>query len=744
MAMSSIRICILGAALCGLVSGAETQTIEVGRLGGGVRVIAFSTPSEGWQLAVEMSGKRFATLTRPVTLEFYADGWPVPALEAGYDSFTTGASGHVGYASVKTPEGVEFRIEDTWSSSGSEVRLSRRLTVQGQGRGGFLSAVIFTTEAKPARSDVEFFVPGMIYGSPGHLTPVAIGGSETYKAGKGVIRIREDRLPAPVFGVLFQDGNSLAVLDAAPRGETTVKDSRDLDVTTLIDERFQFGAVGVEPKDGKLACGFWFPGSEGEVTYRGRMYPGGQVHGWRGRYHPLKDGLSQRYDVAFRFGREPSFPAFYRDVWRWAWQTLKPAVVRHDIDQARRSLVDMLATQTARAPDGKVGLINAVAAVPSETRPALKAVMGFTGKSLESAEHMLEEAGRDKTERGEKLRRLATEIFDSFTRLKVSPPEGEGFLFDSGKTVTALWPRQNVIYLRSFGDDMKATLRAIRRERAQGREHPNWLAWVREYAGWLLTQQKPDGSFPRTWHPGTGQVADGSPQSSYNPVPFLIFLSSLTGDAKYQQAALRAAEYCWASGQSRGRFVGGTIDNPDVIDKEAGTLSLEAYLAAYELTKETKWLARAQAAADFSETWIYIWNVPMPPEESDADLHWKRGVPTVGLQLIATGHSLVDEYMAFDTDEFAKLSVYAKDNHYRDVAAILLHNTKNMLALPGRAFDLNGPGWQQEHWSIAPMRGFGIHRLWLPWVSTSHLNGIVGLEEFDRALFRELAGGAQQ
>jgi hypothetical protein len=119
-------------------------------------------------------------------------------------------------------------------------------------------------------------------------------------------------------------------------------------------------------------------------------------------------------------------------------------------------------------------------------------------------------------------------------------------------------------------------------------------------------------------------------------------------------------------------------------------------------------------------------------------------VPTVGLQLIATGHSLVDEYMAFDTDEFAKLSVYAKDNHYRDVAAILLHNTKNMLALPGRAFDLNGPGWQQEHWSIAPMRGFGIHRLWLPWVSTSHLNGIVGLEEFDRALFRELAGGAQQ
>ena len=195
--------------------------------------------------------------------------------------------------------------------TGAALRLSRRLSVKGQGRGGFLSAVAFTAEAPGSRSDLEFFAPGMIYGSPDHLTPIAIGGRETYSAGAGVIRIREDRLPAPLFGVRFAGGMSMAVLNAEPRGDTTVKDSRDLDVTTLIDERFQFGAVGVEPKDGKLACGFWFPGSEGEVTYRGRMYPGGQVHGWRGRYHPLKNGLTQRYEIAFRFAREASFPAFY-------------------------------------------------------------------------------------------------------------------------------------------------------------------------------------------------------------------------------------------------------------------------------------------------------------------------------------------------------------------------------------------------------------------------------------------------
>jgi hypothetical protein len=61
-----------------------------------------------------------------------------------------------------------------------------------------------------------------------------------------------------------------------------------------------------------------------------------------------------------------------------------------------------------------------------------------------------------------------------------------------------------------------------------------------------------------------------------------------------------------------------------------------------------------------------------------------------------------------------------------------------MLALPGREFDLAGPGWQQEHWSLAPPRGFGIHRSWLPWVACSHLEGIYALEDLDAGLYERL------
>ena len=121
-------------------------------------------------------------------------------------------------------------------------------------------------------------------------------------------------------------------------------------------------------------------------------------------------------------------------------------------------------------------------------------------------------------------------------------------------------------------------------------------------------------------------------------------------------------------------------------------------------------------------------------------MHWKEDVSTVGLQVISSRNpGGGDMYMTYEVDEYAKLYKYTKDEHYLDVARILLHNTKGLLALPGRTYGMVGPGWQQEHWGISsPRRGYGGHRDWLPWVTTSHLNGILMLEEFDKELYNQL------
>ncbi len=707
----------------------------IGRLNSGAVASGIFSRDGRWGIRVAGAGQSSLSQAQPFQIELW-DGRRVTPLAMAYQSVESANGTWIGRTTLEHSQ-VRFACEDKWTVRGDELRLARTVKVYGNSTGGFLSAITLPLDASLSWPQVEWFAPGMIYGGFDHLTAAAIGGRAFYRPGDFTVRIREDRLPAPLLAARFHDGHSMAVLDPAPRGGTTAADSRDVQAVPMTDERFQFGAIGAEEKAGKLAVGFWFPGTEGEVTYQGDTYPGGQRHEWRRRYHPIKNGLVDRYKIAFRFGREVSFPELNRQAWRWAWRTLQPRVTPQDIGAARRSIVDVLSGCVVER-DGRAGIPNAVDSISKDlARADRKAVLGFTGKNLEAACLLLRAADIDLTQRGERLRRQGEDIIGSFLRLQVSPPAGEGFSLDDGRPVCAIGNRE--VFLRSFGDDIKALLRAYRHERTLGRAHPGWLRWCRQFGDWLLSQEQPDGGFPRSWQPGTGKVVSASLGASFNAIPLLTLLSQTTGEPKYLQAATRAAEFCWNHGQAGGRFVGGTIDNPDVLDKEAGTLSLEAYLALRAATGNPLWIERAKVAADFAESWIYLWNVPIPEDDHDPNLHWKHGVPTVGLQLISTGHSLVDAYMAYDVDEFAELHLLTGDVHYLDVARLLLHNTKNMLALPGRTYDLGTPGWQQEHWSLAPRRGYGLHRLWLPWVATSQLNGIFGLMDLDKNVYHRLA-----
>ena len=669
---------------------------------------------------------------KPVYIEIYKDPEHIIEESQGYSNVFPSSAGFVGKASIKA-EGATFSITDEWSIINNTLSLSRKLKISGSVKGaGFLSAIKFMGQRIKDRDEIEIFAPGMIYGGYNHITATGIGGN---KAGNATW-IREDRLPAPIFGLYYKDGSSATVLHVASSGGTTKEDSHDITIETLINERLKYGSVGQEKKNGELSFGFVWPGSEGSSTYTGNTYPGGQLNKWRRRYHPLSNDFEQNYQVLFRFENDLGFPAYYTKAWRWAWEALGPKINHQDIELARISLVEMLG-ERIKTTSGLTGITNFMMAVPmKQAVEDRKTTMGFTGKALETANLLLQDSDKKQNKNDAIHRSKALNIISSFIkRVKLSPPNGEGFIMATGAPALAI--DGNKIYLRSFGDDLKSLLKAYIREKAHGQHHDDWLKWAKSFADWLLPQQAENGGFPRAWEPVTGKIADPSPQSSYTIIPYLVLLSEITNDPIYKTAAIKAGGFCLEN-QNGGVFVGGTIDNPDVIDKEAGTLSLEAYLALYSATKDNKWIEGAKLAANFAETWMYIWDVPMPEDENLKELQWKKGVPTTGLQLISSGHSLTDAYMAFDVDEYAKLFDLTHDQHYLEVAGILLHNTKAMLALPGRLYDLNGPGWQQEHWSLAPIRGFGLHRGWLPWVSTSHLNGILGLEEYSPALYKLL------
>jgi hypothetical protein len=699
-------------------------------------------------LVVINAGRELMRQPNPVKLETYrSDEEPVQEYGSGYSSINRKPCGFSAGTEINLPGAVKIFVQDAWRIEDSTLYVSRTLNVQGAAPGGFVSGITLESDEGVSLSTLKVFVPGMIYGTSEYITPTAIGGKAHYEAGVRQVRIREDRLPIPMVGLYYSDGTSVTVLNPRPDARSNVRDAEEKIAGNQINEGCRVSALGYCESENRVSLGLWFPGSEGEVTYQWALAPENQIRKWRGRYHPFKPGFSQCYEAEFRFDYNESFTRFYTTLWRSTWTKLAPQVTPQNIELVRQTSIAMVADRVVSA-HGKSGIPtiwDSTTGKEISTEDSIlsakkrEAVMGFLGRNTELAYFLLYEAAQEETEQATRYRALATSIIDSFTTIPMSPPAAEGFSLQDGSLVSLTFRNKPLIHLRALSEGVKATLKAWNFENARGCDHPHWFEWCMSFVDWLVAQQNAHGGFPRAWRTPMVRGGEEPSKSSYNAIPLLVHAGKITRRRAYLDAALLAGEFCWTEGHSTGHFVGGTLDNPDVVDKEAGTLSLEAYLALYEAMREQKWLERAEAAAAFAETWIYGWNVPMPEDADCKALHWKEGVSSVGFQLISTGHSAIDGYMAFDVANYAKLYVYTGDPHYFDVAKILLHNTKQMLALPGRSFDFAGPGWQQEGWNLTPPRGYGWHRHWLSWVAASHLTGIIESLEFDREVYQCLA-----
>ena len=739
--------------------GSAGERIEVGRVATGATVSFVHDASGKWGL--EIAGGQAATFKQPqpVEIELYRSDTDVKQLNTGYNSVTKRGNGATGLATIDAGGGVSFIVIDQWTFDGNILFVNRKVTVGGTlENAGFYSAIHLCSTPDLTWPDVSFLAPSLLYGDP--LNNGRGPGNVTYDKARR-FSFREDYFPAPFMGVFMHNGETMTMLDMMPKGNSVTREG-------TIDERFGFGAFGAnETADGGFQIGYCFPGTTTSVSTTRTSGGGGGGGGffgaqgqaaqplqagppetfqitWNRRCHPVKEGFSHSYQIGFRFATHESFPDLIRNSYRWAWQVLKPAVNWQDIDVVRRSLADQLSSQVYTI-EGRTGLPFIVSTVTgkvfsnnNDSAFYWRATMGFVGKNIEAADMLLCESERDQSARGQKMRQQALDVIATFIRtVPMSPPIATGVNLKTGKPSMTNSPQW---FIREATDDMRTLMEAYEREKKAGRDHPDWIQWCKEFADWCLTQQRPDGSFARAYMLGTQNVAQESGATSYNVAPLFPLLTKELGDQKYLNSAIRAAEYVWQNYGCRGIFVGGAIDNPNITDKEAGMLSMEAFMSLYEATKDPKWLHRAAIAGDYAETWMWIWNCPMPEDGDNAALHWKKGVPTVGGQgITAQTAGMIDMFLDLSVPTYAKLYKYTGDAHYLEVARILLHNPKAMLALPGRLYGMHGPGWQQEHWSLSGnRRGYGQPEKWMPWVTTNHLYGIYGMENLDPVMFKEL------
>lgn len=346
--------------------------------------------------------------------------------------------------------------------------------------------------------------------------------------------------------------------------------------------------------------------------------------------------------------------------------------------------------------------------------------MGFVGDALPAAALILRYGYE--TSDGESVKR-ASDLIDFWVKNSVTPSGVLRTWYDvqpDGKTTWRSYP----MFLRVASDGVEGVLRAWSVAKRPWNVHPEWLEFCRNWGDWVVKVQNSDGSWFRSYGLD-GRVLDRSTDTTIQPICVLTELFMVTGDNRYRDAALKAGKFCLKSVHEAYAYVGGTPDNPNVMDKEAGMMALNGFLALYDLNGDKRWLQAAEQAAWYSETWVYLRDIPMPV--GDPAVIFPKNRTTVGLSLIAAGHSGADNYMAAAPFLFYRLYLLTGEPHFRDSAHLLLHGTKQMMDWDG-SLGYAKPGLLTEALTLGPLRGHGVQS-WLPWLSVTLLEPMVRLKD---------------
>src|SRR5579859_3334331 len=279
-------VCVL-TLLGPLAFGQRGARVELGHLQTGADVSFARSASGDWGMEISGGPAPRILQPKPARIEVYRADSDIQQLAAGYQKIRKTASGVDAQAEVLYGKDVVFRVQDKWTVSSTTLSLQRNLTVKVSTPGGFYSAIDFNVDQSLTWPDINFMVPGAIYGDPTYDGDRSPGGTLNYAARH--LLMREDILAEPLFAMSFKDGASIAMLDPAPRGNTTEEESK-LTNLVMTDARFQFGAMGAwQAENGTVQFGFRYPGTVNDFG-GARGQPA--VPRWIRRYHPMTDGFA--------------------------------------------------------------------------------------------------------------------------------------------------------------------------------------------------------------------------------------------------------------------------------------------------------------------------------------------------------------------------------------------------------------------------------------------------------------------
>lgn len=267
---------------------------------------------------------------------------------------------------------------------------------------------------------------------------------------------------------------------------------------------------------------------------------------WRcGFFVALRSGVgdtqngarSRSYNLHFEANKTDSFAAAVEATTKAAIERANPPLLRADLSRVYRAEMELFNT-VIQPYNGTVSVPFQIGFPNGEIKDT-SMQMGLVGMAIPCAALLL----RDGLERKDHSAiERATKVVDFWTE-QAPNPSGVPKNWADFPAPDQVTFRNYPTHLRVASDGMQGALRAWDSARKNGIDKPQWLQFARSFGDFLVAQQQADGSWVGSWN------FDGTPNQPFtnattHPLAFLVDLSKATGDFKYQNAALRAGEFC--------------------------------------------------------------------------------------------------------------------------------------------------------------------------------------------------------
>lgn len=622
---------------------------------------------------------------------------------------------------LTVPSGSEFYFSDGYTVTDAGFQVKRKVKVLKAGDDlGFSTKISFTMTQSDNPKEYNCFAPGVWYKqnefAPDHAFGKDLDCEYFWRM--------ETAYALPLFAMQnIASGEMIALSRWA--ADVTMRDFNIMRSENNVDRKITTGAIGMSKPDNKtlnylyygyavrtelntkidgLSIDYVYPGADGQLPPAGGKHYSGldyknKIKTFQRLNHPVEVDFEQDYTIAINFGCYDSFQPMMRDIWRVTYDRLRDKLFDVDNKLFYHNCMKILNQYTSQYGDA-YGLPFACQ-LPDMDISSVSFQFGFVGQQPGIGYQLLrygdKENVSDAFEKG-------VNVIDFWVRTAMTESGLPQMCYNPNVKDFEPYP----YYIRMLADGIEAILDAYLYMRKIGDERPAWYDFCRKTADWLVSIQNEDGSFYRSYH-SDNSIRMDSKSNTPSVIRFLVQFYLVSKDEKYKKAAIMAGEWSFDHAYKNLEYRGGTCDNSDIQDKEAGIYALFGFLALYDLTGEHKWLEGAIGAADYTETWTYAWSFPV---RTIWPKHPFNKYSISGQSIITIGGG-ADVYMAACVYSYYRLYVITNDKHYLDFAEFINKNTRQSSDVDGSCgYIMPGLGHESGNFTSQTLQS-QYH--WLPW-----------------------------